>query len=201
MSLINVHTDQFKKMKLRKTFPRLFDNCSARMNGKIRWTGEEFHWNLFLVVFSNVVFSICFTSSSSKRSYKVWLVTVTLLGAFALALAFVTAIGTLEALNVECYIFNHRVNWRDYLKAAHVDLVVCFHWHHVLAVAATTTRRWEHLPSISLSWGFHLPRSSMNMVTKITRWRVVELQARFWPISLPFLCLFATSSNKASKAM
>lgn len=55
--------------------------------------------SFILFILSSVVLLVCLASSSPKRRYKLALVLGVLLGAFALATTFATAMGSLQVLN------------------------------------------------------------------------------------------------------
>lgn len=102
------------------------------------WYPPVLHFVFFFI--SSLMLFVSLASSSYKRRYKSVLVLAALFGAFALALAFVTAIGSLQALNVlvnggksknaerfDGDIFIHRADWLDHLQAAQVSVVAVFY--------------------------------------------------------------------------
>jgi hypothetical protein len=102
------------------------------------WYPPVLHFVSFFI--SSIMLFVGLTSSSHKRRYKSALLLAALFGAFALALAFVAAIGSLQALNalvngdrskdaqwLDGDIFIYRAEWLDRLQAGQVTVVAVFY--------------------------------------------------------------------------
>lgn len=90
--------------------------------------------------FSGVMLFVALAGSSHRRQYKLAVMLAALLGAFALAMAFVSAIGSLQALNalvngnrskdvqsISGDVFIYRGTLLDRLQAAQVSIVAVFY--------------------------------------------------------------------------
>lgn len=91
--------------------------------------------------FSGVMLFVAYAGSSHRRRYKLVLLVAALLAAFALALAFVSAVGSLQALNalvngnrskhvqpIDGDVFIYRGRLLDHLQAAQVSMVAVFYF-------------------------------------------------------------------------
>ena len=102
------------------------------------WYPPTLHFVFFFI--SSIMLLVGLTSSPHKRRYKSVLLVAALLSALALAMAFVAAIGSLQALNalvngdkskdaqsLNDDIFIYRAEWLDHFQAGQVSVVAMFY--------------------------------------------------------------------------
>jgi len=131
---LTTEAQEYVKMTLNTTLPVV----KHLQEDVFFWMPPVVHFILFVI--SGIMLLTALTGASSKRRYKTVLMVATLLGAFSISLALVTAIGSLQGLNsildgakskseqlIGSNIYLSRANRLDHVQASLAAIAALFY--------------------------------------------------------------------------